>query len=82
MHTPQKLDIRGMRVDEAIPIVERFLNELSLEGVSEGIIVHGIGKGILRDAIRDYVKEHPAVRSIRKASSDEGGDAVTVVQMK
>ncbi|GAB6183365.1 endonuclease MutS2 [Thermodesulfovibrio hydrogeniphilus] len=77
-----KLDIRGMRVDEAIPIVERFLNELSLEGASEGIIIHGIGKGILRDAIRQYVKEHPAVKSTKKGSPDEGGDAVTVVELK
>ncbi len=84
IHTPafHKLDIRGMRVDEAIPIVERFLNELSLEGASEGIIIHGIGKGILRDAIREYVKEHPAVKSIKKGSPDEGGDAVTVVELK
>ncbi len=78
----KKLDIRGMRVDEAIPLVERYLNELSLHESSKGIIIHGIGKGILRDSIRDYLKEHPAVESFRKGDTDEGGDAVTVVKMK
>ncbi|WP_141266322.1 endonuclease MutS2 [Thermodesulfovibrio sp. Kuro-1] len=78
----KKLDIRGMRVDEAIPLVERFLNELSFSESNRGIILHGIGKGILRDAIRDYIKDHPAVKSFRKGNPDEGGDAVTVIEMK
>jgi len=78
----KKLDIRGMRVDEALPLVERFLNELSFSESNRGIILHGIGKGILRDAIRDYIKDHPAVKSFRKGSPDEGGDTVTVIEMK
>ncbi len=78
----KRLDIRGMRVDEAIPLVERYLNELSLDESSKGIIIHGIGKGILRDSIRDYLKDHPAVESFRKGNPHEGGDAVTVVKLK
>lgn len=78
----KRLDIRGMRVDEAIPLVERFLNELSINEFPKGLIIHGIGKGILRDMIRDYIKEHPAVQTFRKGNPDEGGDAVTVVELR
>lgn len=78
----RKLDIRGMRVDEAIPLLERFLNDLSLNEVSKGLIIHGIGKGILRDSVRDYMKDHPAIKSFWKGNPDEGGDAVTVVELK
>lgn len=77
----RRLDIRGMRVDEAIPLVERFLNELSLSESHKGIILHGIGKGILRDAVRDYIKDHPAVKGFRKGDPMEGGDSVTVVEI-
>lgn len=76
-----KLDIRGLRVDEAIPLVERFLNDLSLSEARQCIIMHGIGKRILRNTVRDYIKDHPAVKGLRKGSPQEGGDAVTVVEM-
>lgn len=78
----KKLDIRGMKVEEALPLVERYLNELSLKEATKGLIIHGIGKGILRDAVREYLSEHPAVESFTRGNPDEGGDAVTVVKMK
>lgn len=77
-----KLDIRGLRVDESVPLIEKFLNKLSLGEAFSGIIIHGIGKGILRDFVRDYLKEHPLVKSFRKGNAEEGGDAVTVVEIK
>lgn len=78
----RKLDIRGIRVNDAIPLIERYLNELSLNEASFGVIIHGIGKGILRESIRDYLKDHPIVKSFRKGNADEGGDAVTLVEIK
>lgn len=78
----KKIDIRGMRVDEAISIVERFLNDLSINEVNEGLIIHGIGKGFLRDAVRQYLKDHPAVKDYRRGNPDEGGDSVTWVELK
>jgi len=71
-----------MRVDEAISIVERFLNDLSINEVNEGLIIHGIGKGFLRDAVRQYLKDHPAVKDYRRGNPDEGGDSVTWVELK
>jgi len=78
----KKLDIRGLRVDEAIPLIERFLNELSLSEFSTGVIIHGIGKGILRDSAREFLKDHPLVKTFSKGSPQEGGDAVTIVELK
>jgi len=80
--TQKKLDIRGLRVDEAIPLIERFLNELSLSEFSTGVIIHGIGKGILRDSAREFLKDHPLVKTFSKGSPQEGGDAVTIVELK
>ncbi len=77
-----KLDIRGLRVDESVPLIEKFLNKLSLSEAFSGIIIHGIGKGILRDFVRDYLKEHPLVKSFRRGNAEEGGEAVTVVEVK
>jgi DNA mismatch repair protein MutS2 len=78
----KKLDIRGMRTDEALPLVERFLNELSMEEISKGIIIHGIGKGILRDTVRKYIKDHPLLKTFKSGSPQEGGDSVTIVELK
>ncbi len=78
----RKLDIRGMRVDEALSLLESFLNGLSLNEISVGVIIHGIGKGILREAVREYLRNHPAVKTFQKGKPEEGGDAVTVVEIK
>lgn len=78
----QKVDVRGLRVDEAISEVERFINNLSLAEASTGIIIHGVGKGILKNAIRQYLKEHPLIRDFRKGNSEEGGDGVTIFELR
>lgn len=78
----RKLDIRGIRVDEALSMVEEYLNELSIKESQIGFILHGVGKGILRDAVREFLKSHPLVKSFRKGTADEGGEAVTVVEIR
>ncbi|MCS7202858.1 MAG: endonuclease MutS2 [Thermodesulfovibrio sp.] len=77
-----KVDVRGLRVDEAVSKLERFINDILLADLSVGIIIHGVGKGVLRDAIRDYLKEHPLVKSFRKGDHEEGGDGVTIFELR
>jgi DNA mismatch repair protein MutS2 len=76
------LNIIGLRVDEALPEVERFLNRLSLEGTGEARIVHGKGTGALMRAVRDYLSGHPLVAEFRKGEPFEGGDGATVVALR
>ncbi len=74
-----ELNVIGQRVDPALSIIERYLNEASMAGLKQVKIIHGIGTGILAGAIREYLRDHPLVDSFRKGNEDEGGMAVTIV---
>lgn len=73
------LDLRGARVDEALEALGRYLDDASLAGLERATIVHGLGTGALRDAVRATAGEHPLVRSVRAGERAEGGDGVTVL---
>ena len=73
------LDVRGARVDEALEIVGRYLEDASLAGLERALIIHGMGTGALRDAIRGAATAHPLVQEVRAGERGEGGDGVTVV---
>jgi DNA mismatch repair protein MutS2 len=77
-----KLNLIGMRVDEASSKLERFLNDASLSELREVIVVHGVGKGILMRAVHEHLDNHPLVQSYRKGTTEEGGNGVTIVTMK
>lgn len=72
----------GMRVDEAIPLVEKALDQALLSGQDRIEIIHGAGTGRLRRAIRAYLKGIDAVRSISDSPMDEGGGNKTIVMFK
>jgi len=74
-----ELNVIGQRVDPALSLMERFLNDASMAGLKQVKIIHGIGTGILSRAIRDYLKGHPLVENYRKGTEDEGGEALTIV---
>jgi DNA mismatch repair protein MutS2 len=78
----RELKIIGMRVDEALPELESFLNHASLEGMGEVRIIHGKGTGALMRAVRDYLDGHPLVLELRKGEPFEGGDGATVVTLR
>lgn len=74
-----ELNVIGQRVDPSLSLVERFLNDVSLSGIKQVKIIHGIGTGVLASAIRDFLKDHPLVESWRNGDEYEGGEAVTIV---
>ncbi len=57
----------------------RYLDDASLAGIGKVTIIHGMGTGALRDAVRDAVGSHPLVRSSRPGERGEGGDGATIV---
>jgi len=73
------LDLRGARVEEALDALARYLDDASLAGLASATIIHGLGTGALRDAVRDVVATHPLVRSSRPGERGEGGDGATIV---
>jgi DNA mismatch repair protein MutS2 len=78
----RRLDVRGLRVDELLREVERFLDRLYAEGEADALILHGHGTGALKAALRDYLSASPYVGAFRGGDRHEGGDAVTVVTLR
>ena len=75
------LDLRGARVEEAMEMLGRYLDDASLAGLEKATIVHGLGTGALRDAVRAGVAASPLVRSWRPGARGEGGDGATIVEL-
>ena len=77
-----ELDIRGMMTDEAELVVDQFLDHALMSKLNLVTIIHGKGTGALRQAVRQQLKRHPAVKSFRPGRYGEGEDGVTVVELK
>jgi DNA mismatch repair protein MutS2 len=78
----QTLDLRGYRVEEALDEVENYLDKASLANLSPVYIIHGHGTGALKQAVRDFLKTSPYVAKFRVGEDTEGGDGVSVVDIK
>jgi DNA mismatch repair protein MutS2 len=76
------LDIRGKRVDEVLPLFERFMDDAIILGYREVSILHGKGEGVLRSVIRDQLKMIRDVASVHDEHADRGGAGVTRVLLK
>lgn len=76
------LNIIGLRVDEAISDVERFLNQAALAELGEVTIIHGVGTGALMKAVQQHLDGHPLIKKYRGSDQSEGGRGVTVVTMR
>ena len=79
---PRELKLIGMRVDEAVPLVDKFLDDAFLADTPDIRIVHGFGQGRLRAAVRDLLKAHPHVTGFRDGAPSEGGAGATVVELR
>ncbi len=77
-----ELNVIGQTVDEAIFVIDKFLDDSSLANLHTVRIVHGKGTGKLRQGIHQYLKKHPHVSSFRLGTFGEGEMGVTVVELK
>lgn len=77
-----EINVIGRNVDEATDAVEKFLDQAFLEGLPRVRIVHGIGMGILRKALRAYLLKHPQVAGVSEPAQNEGGAGVTVAELR
>ena len=76
-----QIEVRGMTLDEALPLVEEHLDAAFRAGLRHVRIVHGKGSGTLRRAVRELLSSHPLVKFYRPAEPREGGEGVTVVEV-
>jgi len=78
----RELKLIGLRVEEALDLLEPFLNHASLAGMREVRIIHGLGTGRLRAAVREHLAHHPLVDEFRAGEPHEGRDGATVVTLR
>ncbi len=75
----QQINLVGQRVEPALAMLDRFIDQAALAGLSELRIIHGLGSGILCRAVREFLSAHPMPLTIRPGKPSEGGGGVTVV---
>ena len=76
------VDLRGMDSIEATMVADKYLDDAAIAGLGEVTLVHGKGTGVLRSAIADMLRKHPHVKKHRLGVYGEGGNGVTIVELK
>jgi len=81
MESKSEIDVRGLEADEAIRAAERFLEDAVMAGLPTARIIHGKGKGILRERMKYWLSKNSLVKEFRLGEIREGGTGVTVVTL-
>jgi len=77
-----EINVIGRTADEAEAEVERFVERAFLAGLPRIRIVHGVGMGVLRRTLRDFLRKHPHVVSVTEPPYNEGGQGATIVELR
>lgn len=76
------LDLHGKRVEEALNMTDKFMDDALAAGLNGIKIMHGQGSGALRKALHEYLRTNPIIKNYRYATAEEGGGGVTVVEFR
>jgi DNA mismatch repair protein MutS2 len=79
---PTEINLIGLTVDEALPRVDKLLDDAALAERREIRVIHGFGAGRLRKAVAGLLDGHPHVASWRLGQATEGGGGATIVELK
>ncbi len=80
-HFEPKIDIRGMRYEDALERIQEFMDNALMASVSEVKIIHGKGSGALRKVVTKKLKEYSSILQTYHPEPNKGGDGVTIVQL-
>lgn len=75
------LDLHGLRSDEAIMLLDKFISDSLIAGFDEVIVKHGIGTGKLAWAVKNFLSTHPSVKEFYDAPPSQGGYGSKVVRL-
>ena len=76
-----EVHLRRLTIDEALPKLDKYLDDAFMAGLHQVRVVHGKGTGTLRQAVREQLATHPLVKSYRPGGYGEGGSGVTIVEL-
>jgi len=76
------INVQGQNLDNAVMDVDKYLDDAFIAGLQKVTIIHGRGEGILREGLQDMFKKHKHVKTFYRGHYNEGGDGVTVVELK
>jgi DNA mismatch repair protein MutS2 len=79
---PAEINLVGLTVDEALPQVDKLLDDAALSDHHQLRLIHGFGQGTLRRAVAGLLEGHPHVAAYRPGAANEGGGGVTIVELK
>jgi DNA mismatch repair protein MutS2 len=77
-----ELNVIGLTVEDALPKVDKFIDQALLHGLEKVQIIHGVGSGRLRSAIGQYLNGHGAVKSFSSGEALKGGRGITIVELR
>ena len=75
------LDLHGLRADEAIEKLDKFISDSLVMGFDEVSVFHGIGTGKLAWAVKNFLKEHPSVKEFFDAPPSQGGFGAKIIRL-
>jgi len=78
---PATINLIGLRVEEALSVLDKFIDQAFLSGKPRLTVIHGLGTGRLMRAVRKHLSTHAQVARVRAGKAFEGGEAVTVVEL-
>jgi len=77
-----EIDVRGNNTEEAISIIDKYLDDAAISSLSQVRIIHGKGTGALRKGLHEHFRGHPHVKKFEDAAYNEGGSGATVITLK
>lgn len=75
------LDLHGLRSEEAMDKLDKFISDALIAGFDEVLIKHGIGTGKLAYAVKEFLKAHPSIKAFKDGAPSEGGFGSKVVKL-
>src|SRR5699024_8567273 len=77
-----ELDLRGERYEDALEKLEKYVDDVLMQGYPRVTIIHGNGTGALRKGVEHFIKTTPAIKNHRLGAQGEGGSGVTVLELQ
>lgn len=81
-HTPTECDLRGLRYEDAKLKLDKYIDDCVISNVPFASIIHGFGTMTLRKMVKETVRHHPSILSSRDGKGNEGGQGVTIIELK